>query len=103
MTTSDRYATARSMTERAIRAQSEGDDDQADQLFADAARIDPEAVAAALADSASNPADTATGADAAPQDDDEIAAMTRTIEPRSDAPARAGLTGPGSGADQQGT
>lgn len=97
-----RHETARSMAERAIAAQAAGDDDIADQLFADAARIDPDAVAAVLAQRAGDPNDTATGADADPQDDEEIAAMSRTIEP-GDAPARSGITGPGSGADHQGT
>ena len=35
------------------------------------------------------------------QDDDEIAAMSRTVQPGSSAPSRAGVTGPGSGADDQ--
>ncbi|MDQ2801668.1 MAG: hypothetical protein M3Y41_02885 [Pseudomonadota bacterium] len=31
--------------------------------------------------------------------DEEVAKETRTIRPGSDAPSRAGITGPGSGAD----
>ena len=42
------------------------------------------------------------GADAEPQDDDEIAAMSRTIEPHGDAPSRSGLNGSGTGSDNQG-
>jgi hypothetical protein len=33
--------------------------------------------------------------------DEEVAAITRTIQPKSDAPSRAGITGPGSGADSE--
>ena len=33
------------------------------------------------------------------KNDREVAAMTRTVQPHSDAPSRAGVTGPGSGAD----
>ena len=99
--TASRHQTARTLAEQAIRAQAEGDDDTADCLFGEAARIDPEAVANALANAASDPADTATGTDAAPQDDNEIAAMARTVQPGSDAPSRAGIGGRGSGADNE--
>jgi hypothetical protein len=33
--------------------------------------------------------------------DAEVAAVTRTVRPKSDAPPRAGVTGPGSGADAE--
>lgn len=33
--------------------------------------------------------------------DDEVAAETRTVKPKSDAPSRAGITGAGSGADAE--
>ncbi len=98
-----RHGTARKMAERAVLAQAEGDSDEADRLFADAARIDPDAVSAVLAEHAADRDDGATGADSEPQDDAEIAAMSRTIGPRGDAPSRSGITGPGSGADGQGT
>ena len=98
-----RHGTARQMAERAIKAQAAGDDEEADRLFAEAARIDPDAVSAALSGRAGDPADVATGADADPQDDAEIAGMSQTVEPGADAPSRSGITGPGSGADQQGT
>ena len=97
-----RHATARNIAEKAMRAQADGDDEQADQLFADAARIDPEGAATALSDAASDPTDTATASDLGPQDDEEIAAMSRTVQPGSDAPSRANITGPGSGADNEG-
>ena len=35
------------------------------------------------------------------QRDDEVAAITRTIEPKSDSPSRKGIMGDGSGADTQ--
>ena len=62
---------------------------------------DPEAVANVLQERAGDPLPPRTGTDAAPQNDEDIAAMTRTIQPRSDAPPRSGITGPGSGADSQ--
>ena len=37
-----------------------------------------------------------------PANDREIELMSRQIEPGSDAPSRAGITGSGSGADSQG-
>ncbi len=106
-----RHGTARHMAERAVRAQAAGENEEAERLFTEAGRIDPEAVSAVLAERAADPVadptadlgDGATGADAGPQDDREIAAMSRTVEPGSDAPPRAGITGPGSGGDQQGT
>ncbi len=99
--TAGRHQTARTLAEQAIRAQSDGDDDTADRLFAEASRIDPDAVANALADAASDPSDGTTGTDAAPQDDEEIAAISRTVQPGSDAPSRAGVGGRGSGADNE--
>ena len=101
--TAARHATARQLAERAIQAQAEGEDEEADRLFNEAARIDPDAVADVLSSQADDPADSATGADAEPQDDEEIAAMSRTIQPHSDAPSRSGVSGSGSGADGQGT
>ncbi len=94
-----KHAAARRLAELAVEAQAAGDDDRAELLFAEAEKTDPEAVATFLADRAADPNDTATSSDAEPQDDDEIAAMTRTIQPGSAAPSRAGITGPGSGAD----
>jgi lipopolysaccharide biosynthesis regulator YciM len=96
---SNKHGIARHLAELAVQAQAAGDDDRAEMLFAEAEKTDPEAVAAFLADRAADPNDTATSADAEPQDDEEIAAMTRTVQPGSAAPSRAGITGPGSGAD----
>ena len=95
----NRHAAARTLAEQALRAQAAGDDDEADRLFAQANGIDSEAVANVLEQ---NPIDVAV-AETGPQDDEEIAAMSRTVEPRSDAPSRSGITGEGSGADAQGT
>ncbi len=95
--TSARHGHARTLAEQAIAAQEAGDDDEADRLFAEAARVDPDAVANALTAAP----DTAVGADSLPQEDEEIEAMSRTIQPNSDAPTRAGVGGRGSGADSQ--
>ena len=97
-----KHGAARLLAERAIAAQAAGDDDKADRLFAEADRADPDAVAAVLQERARDPDDRATGTGAGPQDDAEIAAMSRTVEPRSDAPSRSGVSGRGSGADNQG-
>jgi len=94
-----KHAAARQMTEQALRAQAAGNDEEADRLFAAAEPVDPQAVANVLEERGNDPATT----DAGPQDDDEIAAMSRTIEPGADAPSRAGVSGRGSGADTQGT
>ncbi len=94
-----KHAAARQMAEQALRAQAAGNDEEADRLFAAAERVDPQAVANVLEERGNDPATT----DAGPQDDDEIAAMSRTIEPGADAPSRAGVSGRGSGADTQGT
>lgn len=96
-----KHAAARQMAEQALRAQAAGDDEEADRLFAAADRADPQAVEAVLRENAGD--DMPGPAAALPQDDDEIAAMSRTVEPGSDAPSRAGVSGQGSGADDQGT
>lgn len=93
-----RHGAATTIAEQALQAQARGDDDEADRLFAEAARIDPEAVNAVLSQGVIDPA---TVPDPGPQNDAEIAAMTRTVGPDSDAPSRANITGPGSGADNQ--
>ena len=97
-----RHGAARQMAERAIAAQAAGDSELADRLFADAARIDPDAVSAALADRAADPADGATGTDLGPQDDDEIAEISSMRGVADHAPSRSGITGSGSGADGEG-
>ncbi len=91
-----KHQAARTLAERAVRAQAAGDEETADRLFAEAARLDPSAVEAVLSEAVAP-----LGAPAEPQDDTEIAAMSRTVEP-GDAPSRAGIGGRGSGADGQG-
>ena len=81
-----------------MRAQAAGDDDEADRLFAQAGSIDADVVANALERAALD-----VGAGSGPRGDEEIAAMSRTVEPGSDAPSRSGITGEGSGADAHGT
>ena len=95
-----KHAAARQLAEQALRAQAAGNDDQADRLFADAERIDPQAVIAVLEERRNDPATAGTPA-AAPQNDDEVAAETRVVQPGADAPSRAGVSGRGSGADNQ--
>ena len=95
-----KHASARQMAEQALRAQAAGDDQEADRLFAVAERIDADAVVAVLQERRD---DAPANAGAGPQNDDEIAAISRTVEPGADAPSRAGVSGRGSGADTQGT
>jgi len=99
-----KHASARQMAEKALRAQAAGDGEEADRLFAAAERIDADAVVAVLQEHRGDPAASAGAGpqDGGPQDDEEIAAMSRTIEPGADAPSRAGVSGRGSGADDQG-
>jgi len=108
-----KHASARQMAEKALRAQAAGDGEEADRLFAAAERIDADAVVAVLQERRDDPAASADTRpqdggpqdggpqDVGPQDDEEIAAMSRTIEPGADAPSRAGVSGRGSGADNQ--
>ena len=96
-----KHGAARMLAEQAMRAQAAGDQDEADRLFAEAERADPQAVIAVLQDRAGDP-EAATVVDPA-QDDEEIAAMSRTIEPGTGAPSRTGISGRGSGADTQDT
>lgn len=95
-----RHGSAREMAERALAAEAQGDQEEADRLFAAADKLDPDAVATVLAERRDRPGGV-TAADQGPQDDDEVAAITRTVSGR-DAPSRSGITGSGSGADGQG-
>ena len=95
-----KHAAARQLAEQALRAQAVGDEEEAERLLADAERADPQAVAAVLEEHRDDPAPAAAEA---PQDDAELAAESRTVEPGADAPSRAGVSGQGSGADTQGT
>lgn len=93
-----RHGTARQTAERALAAEARGDQDEADRLFAEAEKVDPEAVATVLSERRGEP-----GGDAGPQRDEEVAAITRTVQPGQDPRPPAGITGSGSGADSQGT
>ena len=90
-----KHGIARRLVDASMRAQRQGDLDEAERLMAEAVRTDPQAVEDALME-------TRQGArlDAAEIGTDaDVSAMTRTVEPGSDAPSRAGVTGSGSGAD----
>lgn len=93
-----RHLTARQLAEQAIAAEKSGDADEAARLFADADRVDPDAVIGVLQERANEPASNAPTEE---QDDEEIAAMSRTVQPHSAAPSRAGVSGRGSGADSE--
>ena len=95
-----KHGSARQLAEQALRAEVAGDDDEAERLFAAAERADPQAVIAGRAEHSEA---TPRAVDTEEQDDDELAAMSRTVEPGSDAPPRAGVSGRGSGGDNQGT
>lgn len=91
-----RFGAARALAERAVRAQSEGDTETADRLFAEANRIDPAAVEAVLVEGVETREPPPP-----PASDEEVAAMTRTVQPHSDARPPAGVTESGSGADSE--
>ena len=77
-----RHGSARNMAERALAAEARGDQEEADRLFAQAERIDPEAVAAVLSERRGKAGDVAATQDQGPQRDDEVAAITRTVTGR---------------------
>lgn len=91
----DRHESARHMAEAALRAEAAGDTAQAEALLDQAEKTDPDAVV----DVVSEQSDMAIPA---PADDTELSAVSETVQPGSDAPSRAGITGSGSGADNQG-
>lgn len=92
-----KHAHARQLAEQAVAAQARGDDDEADRLFAEANRADPAAVDAVLSEA------VVTRQPPRPAGRDrDVAATTRTLDPH-DAPSRAGVSGRGSGADNEGT
>ena len=87
----DRRSDSRSLILKAEAARRDGNDDEADRLLDEATRIDPQATEDAIAES--------PRADAAAGSDEDVRLVTATIQPHSDAPSRAGITGSGSGAD----
>jgi hypothetical protein len=80
-----RRAAARSLAERASRAEAAGDLVTANRLYDEAQRIDPEAVANVLQERTDQPV-----ADTGPASDEDVAAITRQIQPGSDAPSGVG-------------
>lgn len=96
----EKHGQARSLVEAALRARRDGEADRADRLLEQARQTDPEAVETLLlelgpTEPSPDPMDDATG----PASDREVELISRQIQPGSDAPSRAGITGPGSGAD----
>lgn len=83
------------MAEAALRAEAAGDTTQAESLLEQAERTDPDAVV----DVVSERSDMALPVAA---DDTELSTVSETVQPGSDAPSRAGISGSGSGADNQG-
>ena len=96
-TGSGKHGHARALADKAMRLEAEGDQDGADQLFDEAQRTDPDAVADALNEAAAlRPTDVEP-----PGSDAEVERISRELEPHADAPNRAGITGSGSGADSE--
>ena len=89
-----RRSQARALIVEAEAARGDGNDDEAERLLDEATRIDPQATEDALA---ANPRAEAVAEPAGT--DEEVRLVTATIQPHSDAPSRAGITGSGSGAD----
>jgi len=99
----EKHGQARSLVEAALRARRGGEDDRADLLMEQARRTDPQAVEDLLMEIGPQeltPDEPAVVDGVA--SDREVELMSRQIEPGSDAPSRAGITGSGSGADGQG-
>lgn len=90
-----KHGGARNMAEAALRAEQGGDTDRADLLMSQAEKADPSAVIDVVNEREAAPIPTETT-------DAELATMSETVQPGSDAPSRAGITGSGSGADNQG-
>ena len=93
----DKHEQARRLAEAALRAQANGDDAEAERLFGQAERTDPEAVANVLAERNAAPPAIAERT----SNYEEVGAISETVQPGNDAPSRAGITGSGSGADSQ--
>lgn len=94
----DKHEQARRLAEAALRAQQEGNDAEAERLFQQAERTDPEALVNVLQERGAAPAPDLAGR---PGADEEVAAITETVQPHADAPSRAGISGHGSGADNE--
>lgn len=95
----NKHGAARQQADAAEQADAEGDDTRAEDLMDQALRTDPDGLADALAQDEDAPP---LAADRGTASDDEVARISREVQPRSDAPSRAGITGSGSGADGMG-
>ena len=76
---SKKHETARSLAEAALRAEEHGDFTKADQLFDEAERTDPDALATVLA--SAPPEHVRRPPTPASDRDRDVAGLTRTIEP----------------------
>lgn len=93
-----KHGGARRLAEKALHVQATGDEAEAERLFAQAQRTDPEAVADVLQER-----DVVFGRDAHDprESDQDVAEVTGQDAGARHAPSRAGITGPGSGADSE--
>ena len=98
----EKHGQARSLVEAALRARRNGEDDRADLLMEQARRTDPQAVEDLLMEVGPGEISPDSDVENGPANDREVELMSRQVEPGSDAPSRAGITGSGSGADSQG-
>lgn len=90
-----KHGGARNTAEAAMRAERQGDADRADLLMRQAEKADPSAAIDVVVERENAPIPTETTSA-------ELAKMSETVQPGSDAPSRAGIGGSGSGADNQG-
>ncbi|WP_408873957.1 hypothetical protein [Gluconobacter roseus] len=100
-----KYRVATEQAEAALRARDSGDNALAERLLDEAERTDPEALANVLQRDSDSPAGRGHRPPP-PASDEEVAAITRTVQPGSDAPSRAGIVDgngdmDGSGADSE--
>ncbi|GBQ37456.1 hypothetical protein CFR79_13140 [Komagataeibacter saccharivorans] len=93
-----KHGTARRLAEAGLRAERAGDQARADELFDEAERTDPEALENVLME---NPVPRRRVSGQGFGDDRGVERMSRTVQPESDAPSRAGITDEGSGADSE--
>ena len=90
-----KHEAARKMAEAAMRAQEAGDVERANILIEQAQKADPEAVMEVVEERGDARVPT-------PSNDEIGSTLSDTVMPNSDAPSRAGISGSGSGADNQG-
>ncbi len=88
-----KHEAARRMAEAAMRAEQAGDTDRANTLIDQAEKTDPDAVVDVVEE---------MGGGTVPEGEVGDDLGSETVVPGSDAPSRAGISGSGSGADNQG-